>query len=115
MDTDTLRRLVSDRIRALGLQKQEVARRAGISREMLYKFTAGDSDLGVSHALSLLTVLGLRVQVIPDFEPLPKDHRERKTRQQRAYLARAGTEAASGIGRGAAIGAVVVPELGDDW
>jgi len=113
MDTNALRQLVRERIETTGLHKQEVARRAGISREMLYKFTSGDSDIGVSHAMSLLSVLGLRMQVVPDFEALPRDARAHKTRAQGAYLARAKSEAAGGIGRGALIGHVHVPDLGD--
>jgi hypothetical protein len=92
-----------------------VARRAGISREMLHKFCAGHSDLGVSHVFSLLSVLGLRVQIVRDFYPLPKNHRDIKSKKQARYLARREPEAAGGLAKGAVIGAVSVPDLGEDW
>jgi hypothetical protein len=114
MNVDALRHLIIDQIRTSGMLKQAVADRAGISREMLYKFTAGHSDLGVTPTLRLLEALGLRVSVVRDFEPLPADHRQRKTRQQRAFLASAEPGTAFGIGRGAHIGTVHVPDLGDD-
>jgi len=115
MDTNAIRQQVVDAIDASGLQKQEVARRAGISREMLYKFCAGHSDLGVSHVFSLLSVLGLRVQIVRDFYPLPKNHRDIKSEKQARYLARREPEAFGGLAKGAVIGAVSVPDLGEDW
>ena len=113
MNSDALRQQVVDAIHASGLQKQEVARRAGISREMLYKFCAGDSDLGVSHVFRLLSVLGLRVQIVRDFYPLPKNHRDIKSKKQARYLAL--REASGGLAKGAVIGAVSVPDIGEDW
>jgi DNA-binding phage protein len=115
MNSDPLRQQVVDAIHASGLQKQEVARRAGISREMLYKFCTGDSDLGVSNVLNLLLVLGLRVQIVRDFYPLPKNHRQIKSKRQARHLARREPEASGGLAKGAVIGAVSVPDLGQDW
>ena len=114
MDANFLRRLVHDRILACELRKGDVARRAGISREMLYKFLSGDSDLGISNVLKLLAALGLRAQIVPDFRPMPKNYRARKSQKQAAYLARREPVAAFGVAHGAKIRAVHVPNLDGD-
>ena len=81
---------------------------------MLYKFLSGDSDLGVSNVLKLLAALGLQAQIVPDFQPMPKNYRACKSQKQAAYLARREPEAAVGIAHGANIRAVDVPNLDGD-
>jgi len=81
---------------------------------MLYKFLSGNSDLGVSNVLKLLAALGLRVQIVPDSQPMPKNYRARKSQKQAAYLARHEPEAAVGVAHGAKIRVVDIPNLDGD-
>ena len=112
--TNTMRNLITDRIRAFGMKKADIALRAGISREMLYKFESGRADLSLSNALNLLSAVGLRVRVEPEFLPLPKSFREDKTRGQEIYLEQRRPESVVGVALGATIGTVLVPPLEDD-
>ncbi len=114
MNEKFLRKLIFEQIEAGGMKRGEVALRAGMSREMLYKFESGKSDIGLVKAIQLLRAVGLRMEVRPDIEPLPKDFRSQKDREQRAYLARRRPEAAVGVALGAKVEVVSVPHLGDE-
>ena len=115
MKADAIRHLIVSRSEALGIKKGELAQRAGISREMLYKFESGKSEIGISNLMSVLSALGLRLEVVPDILPLPKDYRQQKTRKQRAFIARGSHDAVRGLAHGAKIGAAHIPNLGGEW
>jgi len=58
MDTDTLRRLIADRIAASGLSQYTLAEAAGVPRATLRDYLAG-ADTGVDRVLRLAAAVGV--------------------------------------------------------
>jgi DNA-binding phage protein len=118
MKSEVIRIIIADRINAAGLKRQELALRAGLSREMLYKFLAGKSDMSFSGVAHLVEALGYRLELVKDFDTLPQNHRQVKSRKQAAYIARGDAAAKRGIALGARLENARIPDLGnqaDEW
>jgi len=58
MDTDTLRRLIADRIAASGLSQYALAEAAGVPRVTIRGYLAG-ADTGVDRVLRLAAAVGV--------------------------------------------------------
>ena len=59
---DELGRLLKERREALGLNKKQLAERAGKVREVVYRLEAGQ-DVSVSSLLAILSALGLGLRL----------------------------------------------------
>ena len=62
MDTDTLRRLIADRIAASGLSQYALAEAAGVPRVTIRDYLAG-ADTGVDRVLRLAAAVGVVLTV----------------------------------------------------
>lgn len=65
MDTDTLRRLIADRIAASGLSQYALAEAAGVPRVTIRDYLAG-ADTGVDRVLRLAAAVGVRLIAAPE-------------------------------------------------
>ena len=57
----------------LGLTAQQVAERAGITRDTLRKIEAGDPGVGFGNVVQVLRALGVLEQVVNAIDPLGSD------------------------------------------
>ncbi|MBL0169060.1 MAG: helix-turn-helix transcriptional regulator [Propionivibrio sp.] len=100
----------------LGIGKSALARKSGVSREMLYRFERGKSDFSVDKLIAVAGALGLRVEIVEDIGLLPTDYREQKTLKQMRFLAHHPEEAAHGFCAEIKIGRGSIPDIaGDGW
>jgi DNA-binding phage protein len=62
-------RFIEQEITVQGISKREVARRAGIHHDSLYRYLQGRDKCALEQAEAILNVLGYTVKITPHKEP----------------------------------------------